>query len=114
MYQIKMELLELSEERKRKKKEENTMKTVPEYFGSMVFDDRVMKANLSSEVYESLRKTIEEGTELDISVANSVAEAMKDWAAAKVQHTLLTGSNRLPELQLKNTTALSHRLLMAA
>ena len=59
------------------------MKMIPEYFGCMVFDDRVMKANLSSEVYESLRKTIEEGTELDISVANSVAAAMKDWAAAK-------------------------------
>ncbi len=59
------------------------MKTVPEYFGSSVFDDRVMKANLSSEVYQSLRKTIDEGMPLDLSVANAVAEAMKDWAVAQ-------------------------------
>ena len=59
------------------------MKTVPEYFGSSVFDDRVMKANLSSEVYQSLRKTIDEAMPLDLSVANAVAEAMKDWAVAK-------------------------------
>ncbi|MGN0518005.1 MAG: glutamine synthetase III [Acutalibacteraceae bacterium] len=58
------------------------MKTVPEYFGSLVFDDRVMKANLSAEVYTSLRKTIDEGAKLDISVANAVAIAMKDWAVA--------------------------------
>ena len=48
----------------------------------MVFDDRVMKANLSSKVYQSLKKTIDEGAQLDISVANAVAEAMKDWAVA--------------------------------
>ena len=44
------------------------MSTVTDYFGSMVFDDRVMKATLSAKVYASLRKTIDEGTELDISV----------------------------------------------
>ncbi|MBR4812665.1 MAG: glutamine synthetase III, partial [Lachnospiraceae bacterium] len=43
------------------------MKTVSDYFGSMVFDDRVMRANLSADVYRSLRKTIDEGKELDIS-----------------------------------------------
>ena len=59
------------------------MSTVSDYFGSQVFDDRVMRANLSSEVYASLRKTIDEGSELDISVANAVAEAMKNWAVAK-------------------------------
>ncbi len=53
---------------------------VSEYFGSMVFDDRVMRATLSADVYESLRKTIDEGSKLDISVANAVAQAMKDWA----------------------------------
>ena len=41
---------------------------IPEYFGSMVFDDRVMKARLSADVYRSLRKTIDEGTKLDLSV----------------------------------------------
>lgn len=56
------------------------MKTVPEYFGCMVFDDRVMKARLSDKTYNSLKKTIEEGAQLDISVANAVAAAMKDWA----------------------------------
>ena len=58
------------------------MSTVSEYFGSLVFDDRVMRANLSAEVYGSLRKTIDEGIELDIGVANAVAEAMKEWAVA--------------------------------
>ncbi len=56
------------------------MKNIKDYFGSLVFDDRVMKANLSSEVYQSLRKTIDEGASLDLSVANAVADAMKEWA----------------------------------
>ncbi|MBO7361482.1 MAG: glutamine synthetase III [Clostridia bacterium] len=59
------------------------MKTVSDYFGSMVFDDRVMKATLSAKVYSSLKKTIAEGAELDPSVADAVAVAMKDWAVAK-------------------------------
>ena len=49
----------------------------------MVFDDRVMKARLSSKVYSSLRKTIDEGAKLDSEVANAVASAMKDWAVEK-------------------------------
>ena len=56
------------------------MKTVPDYFGSLVFDDRVMKSKLSSKVYNSLKKTIDEGAKLDLTVANAVAEAMKEWA----------------------------------
>ncbi len=56
------------------------MKTVPEYFGSLVFDDRVMKAKLPSDVYNSLKKTIDEGASLKNDVANAVANAMKDWA----------------------------------
>ncbi len=56
------------------------MNTVSDYFGSLVFDDRVMKSRLSSKVYNSLKKTIDEGAKLDISVANAVAEAMKEWA----------------------------------
>lgn len=58
------------------------MKNISDFFGCMVFDDRVMKANLSAEVYNSLRKTIDKGAKLDISVANAVAAAMKDWAVA--------------------------------
>jgi len=59
------------------------MATVTDYFGSMVFDDRVMKATLTAEVYNSLKKTIDEGATLDIKVANAVASAMKDWAVSK-------------------------------
>ena len=56
------------------------MSTVSDVFGSRVFDDRVMRAMLPAGTYASLRKTIDEGTELDIGVANAVAEAMKTWA----------------------------------
>ncbi len=58
------------------------MKTVPDYFGSLVFDDRVMKATLSADIYQSLKKTIDEGASLNNDVANAVATAMKDWAVA--------------------------------
>ena len=61
-------------------KGEGTMSTVSDIFGSLVFDDRVMRATLSADIYASLRKTIDEGSELDSSVANAVAQAMKDWA----------------------------------
>ena len=56
------------------------MKDVPEIFGSLVFNDDVMSARLPREIYKSLHKTIEEGRALDITVANAVAAAMKDWA----------------------------------
>lgn len=59
------------------------MKDIPQLFGSMVFNDEVMLKRLPSDVYKSLKKTIETGTELDISVANTVANAMKDWACEK-------------------------------
>ena len=53
---------------------------VPELFGSLVFDDKVMRARLSDEVYSSLRKTIDENVRLDEAVADAVAEEMKNWA----------------------------------
>ena len=56
------------------------MSTVPELFGSMVFDDKVMRARLSAEVYHSLKDTIRKGKKLDLSVANAVADAMCAWA----------------------------------
>ena len=56
------------------------MSKVNSIFGNKVFDDRVMKAKLPAEIYNSLKKTIDEGVDLDISVANAVASAMKDWA----------------------------------
>ena len=58
-------------------------KNVPELFGSMVFDDRVMRARLSAKVYKSLRKTIDENEKLDPEVAEAVAVEMRDWAVEK-------------------------------
>ena len=58
------------------------MSSVSEYFGCLVFDDRVMKATLPLKVYRSLKKTIDEDERLDSEVADAVADAMKDWAIA--------------------------------
>jgi len=58
------------------------MTNIPEIFGSHVFDDSVMRAHLPKEIYKQLKKTIDEGTELNIEVANVVASAMKDWAVS--------------------------------
>ena len=55
-------------------------KSVPELFGSCVFNDDVMQERLPRDVYKSLRKTIDQGKDLDLAVANAVASAMKDWA----------------------------------
>ena len=60
-----------------------TQKSIPEYFGSMVFDDRTMRSVLPGDVYQSLRKTIDEGARLETSVADSVAKAMRDWAVER-------------------------------
>ena len=59
------------------------MSTIRESFGSLVFDDKVMRSMLSAEVYRSLRKTIDEGAPLDIGAANAVAQTMRDWAVEK-------------------------------
>ena len=59
------------------------MTSVPDSFGCMVFDERVMKARLSADVYYSLKQTIKKGKQLDLSVANAVAAAMRDWAVEK-------------------------------
>ncbi len=56
---------------------------VPELFGSMVFGDRVMRERLPREVYRALRRTIDNGKSLDKSIADVVANAMKDWATEK-------------------------------
>ena len=56
------------------------MRTVSDYFGSLVFDDRVMRAKLPSDVYASLKRTIDEGASLDAHVADAVATAMRDCA----------------------------------
>ncbi len=54
--------------------------SVPKLFGSHVFNDDVMQERLPKDVYKSLRKTIDQGKDLDLTVANAVASAMKDWA----------------------------------
>jgi len=56
------------------------MSTVTEIFSSLVFNDEVMRDKLPMDVYKSLRKTIDRGSDLDINIANVVANAMKDWA----------------------------------
>lgn len=59
------------------------MKNIPEIFGSMVFNDSVMKKRLTKDTYKKLRNTIKNGNRLDIEIANIVANAMKDWAIEK-------------------------------
>ena len=59
------------------------MSKVPELFGSMVFNESVMKERLPKDVFKALKSTISEGTALDPTVANIVANAMKDWAISK-------------------------------
>ncbi|MBO5220414.1 MAG: glutamine synthetase III, partial [Clostridia bacterium] len=59
------------------------MNNIQEIFGSMVFNDTVMREKLTKDAYTSLRRTIDHGEELDITVANVVANAMKDWAIEK-------------------------------
>ncbi|MDO4331593.1 MAG: glutamine synthetase III [Eubacteriales bacterium] len=55
-------------------------KSIPEIYGSLVFNDKVMREKLPKDVYKALRKTIENNTHLELDVANSVAVAMKEWA----------------------------------
>ncbi len=59
------------------------METVENYFGSNVFNDDVMRERLPKDVYKALKKTIQDGKDLDINIANSVANAMKNWAVEK-------------------------------
>ncbi|MCQ2555360.1 MAG: glutamine synthetase III, partial [Clostridia bacterium] len=59
------------------------MNNLPEYFGCNLFDDKKMKEALSSDIYEKLKKTVDEGADLSEEVANAVANAMKDWAVSK-------------------------------
>ena len=56
---------------------------IPEFFGCNVFDDSAMKSRLSKNVYDAMKRTIDDGRSLDISIANEVAEAMKNWAVER-------------------------------
>ncbi len=59
------------------------MSTVSDFFGSMVFDDKVMRSMLSADVYHSMRRTINQGDPLNQEIANAVAQAMRKWAVSK-------------------------------
>lgn len=63
--------------------EKINIKHVPDIFGSMVFNEKVMKERLPKEVYKALIRTADEGTAIDPAIANVVANAMKDWALSK-------------------------------
>lgn len=69
------------------------MANVPEMFGSMVFNDQKMQERLPKATYKALKKTIQNGEPLDLSVANVVANAMKDWAIELDALITLTGSS---------------------
>ena len=64
----------------------NCANELPDIFGSMVFDDRAMRQRLPKETYRALRNTIENGKQLDVNIANVVANAMKDWAVETRTH----------------------------
>jgi len=64
-------------------KELHFMETITDYFGSLVFNDEVMRERLPKDVYKALKKTVADGKDLDLAVANSVANAMKNWAIEK-------------------------------
>lgn len=53
---------------------------IPEIYGSLVFNDKIMRSKLPKDMYKALKKTIENGSHLELDVANSVAVAMKEWA----------------------------------
>ena len=59
------------------------MKNIPEHFGELVFGDAIMKERLPEDIYAAMKRTIVDGRSLDISVANAVADAMKEWAIEK-------------------------------
>ena len=54
--------------------------TLPELYGSLVFNDKVMKERLPKDIYKAVHKTIQQGTHLELDVANTVAATMKEWA----------------------------------
>jgi glutamine synthetase len=56
------------------------MKNIPAFFGSMVFNDTVMKERLPADIYKSLKETMHHGTHLKLDIANVVAASMKEWA----------------------------------
>ena len=62
---------------------------IPELYGSLVFNDKVMRSKLPKDMYKALKKTIESGTHLELDVANSVAVAMKEHSAPTAEKLLI-------------------------
>ncbi len=62
--------------------------SIPEIYGSLVFNDKIMREKLPKDMYKALKKTIENGTHLELDVANSVAVAMKEWATGTWRYSL--------------------------
>ena len=56
------------------------MRNIPEHFGELVFSDSTMQKRLPEDIYAAMKRTIVDGRSLDITIANVVADAMKDWA----------------------------------
>lgn len=79
---------------------------VSEMFGKNVFNDSVMRERLPKSVYKKLKKTIEDGTELDPSIADVVAHAMKDWAIERGATHFHTGFSLSQASRLKSTIPL--------
>ena len=80
------------------------MNNIPELFGTMVFNDDVMRRRLPKEVYRDLTKTIATGRTIDPAIADVVANAMKDWPSRRVPPTIPTGSSRSRASPPRSTT----------
>lgn len=80
---------------------------VADIFGENVFNDTVMQERLPKKVYKNLRKTIEEGKDLDLETADVIAHEMKEWAIEKERLTIHIGSCHLQELQQRSMIPLS-------
>lgn len=71
----------------------NDTKLIPELYGSLVFNDKVMRERLPKDIYKALHKTIQNGTHLELDVANVVAAAMKSGQSSMELLILHTGSS---------------------
>lgn len=90
-----------------------THEEIPALYGSLVFNDKVMRNKLPKDMYKALRKTIENGTHLELDVANSVAVAMKEWAVENGATHYTHWFQPMTGFTAENMTVSSHRLVTA-
>ena len=83
--------------------------SVPEIYGSLVFSDRVMRERLPKDIYRAVHKTIQNGTHLELDVANSVAAVMKEWAIENGATHFTHWFQPMTGLTAESTTASSPR-----